>query len=235
MMRSEKLFLLVFLILSSISVSAQTDYYADVEISVSNDGVVSFKGETNHPELSVEQSQEFTSKKGRFWLLNISIDDVFSDYIYELHLPENADVNYLKTPSLSRIEDDDGIIIIGTGRNKKFVIVVQYSINPIPNNPPYIIGLAFIAIAAYLFYRGKKKKKKPSYNIDALTDRQKQIVRILEKSSGTVTQAQIEKETGLPKSSLSRNIDSLVRKGIVEKESKGMSNIVFLKENEEKE
>lgn len=223
----KKLFYLIIILILPI-VHSQ-DYYADVKIDVTSDGFVTIKGETNHPLLKIEKSPEYTQKKGKYWLLNITIDDIFSDYIYELNLPDNAVINYIKTPSLSRIGYEDGISVIGTGKDKKFFIITQYYMTFNKKNKSillYVLIILLIGIIVYYFY--KKKKKKP-YNPDILTERQKQIMKIIEKSKKPVTQAMIEKKTKLPKSSLSRNIESLVRKGILKKESKGMSNVLFLK------
>ncbi|MBU2442886.1 MAG: winged helix-turn-helix transcriptional regulator, partial [Nanoarchaeota archaeon] len=57
----------------------------------------------------------------------------------------------------------------------------------------------------------------------------REIMRIIEKNKKPITQAALEKILKIPKSSLSRNIDSLVRKDIITKEGKGMSNVLFLK------
>ncbi len=69
---------------------------------------------------------------------------------------------------------------------------------------------------------------------DQLPERQKMIITLIRESpSGFVTQAKLEKETGFPKSSLSRNVDSLVRKGFIQKEQTGMTNTLSLKLNED--
>ena len=74
------LFVFLFFILCSSSVSA--DYYADIDITVDDTGVISINGKTNHPDLLVENSDLYTFKKQSYWLLNITKNDVFSDYIY---------------------------------------------------------------------------------------------------------------------------------------------------------
>jgi uncharacterized membrane protein len=227
---------LIFLFVIAASNTFAADFYADVNIIVSKDGSVSVSGETNHPSLQVESSQDFTSKKGPVWLLNITVDDVFSDYIYELHLPENAYVTYLKTFQLSRIMHDGGITIIGTGEEQPFSVVVQYTVGPISSSVAKFLYLGIFIVLAFLLYFGysvyskRKKSVAVSYSTDSLTDRQKQIVIFLEKSKKPVTQASMEKHFGWPKSSLSRNIDSLVRKGILKKESKGITNVIFFNE-----
>ncbi|MFH1588977.1 MAG: MarR family transcriptional regulator [archaeon] len=224
------LFLLIVFILSLTFVSAN-NYYADVQIFVGSDGSVSFEGTTNHPDLE-GRSQAYTSKKGEYWLLNISLEGVFSDFIYELHLPKNADINYLKTPELAQIQtDSDGLVIIGTGENEPFEILVQYSINYDVEKTKslmyIVIAVIIIVIGYYLIF--KKKRNKLTYDPETLTRRQNLIMNVIRKSKPPVTQAFIEKTTGLPKASLSRNIESLKKKGIIKKYRRGMSNIISIK------
>jgi predicted transcriptional regulator len=61
-----------------------------------------------------------------------------------------------------------------------------------------------------------------------LTDREKQILDIIKKNNGQITQNKIQQELNLPKSSLSRNLLSLEKKGLIKKASKGLSNVVML-------
>lgn len=225
----KKILFLVFILLIPISYSI--DYYADVDINVDESGYITIKGDTNHPSFLVESSPEFTSKKGRYWLLNITIEDKFSNFIFNLELPKNAEINYLKTPRLARIDNSLGNIkVIGTGEGQRFVLVVQYSINNVrQNNFVYVIIFIFLILLPVLYFLLKNKKTKTKkYNIDVLTDRQKIIFAFIKKNK-KITQAQLEKKLDMPKSSLSRNIESLVRKGFITKEKKGMTNILFLK------
>jgi hypothetical protein len=106
-------------------------YYADITINVDKTGLVIIDGKTNYPDLiGGYQTNEFTSKKGKYWFLNISFDERFSSFIYRIELPKYATVNYIRTPDLSRFEHKgEGLVIIGTGEDKPFNILVQYSID----------------------------------------------------------------------------------------------------------
>lgn len=85
------------------------------------------------------------------------------------------------------------------------------------------------------FYKFKNKniKEKNKLNSDlsfkGLNDRQKNIINILIKSETGLTQTEIQKELGIPKASVSRNIRRLELKGLIEKEKIGMSNIIRIK------
>lgn len=210
-------------------------YYADIDIYVSNDGVAAIKGVTNHPLLNLSSTQEFTFKDKGYWFFNLTLDDEFSDFIYRLHLPSNAVVNYLKVSTPPRIESrSDEILIVATGENESLSILVQYQIVPLKSSSlggymviAVIIILVIIVLTILVFKR--KTSSKRNYNIESLTKRQREIMRIIEKNKKPITQAALEKILKIPKSSLSRNIDSLVRKDIITKEGKGMSNVLFLK------
>lgn len=234
------IFILILLILITPLVSAQ-DYYADISISVDDKGLTSIEGDTNIDKLIVEKSPEYTSKKSSYWLLNITTNKNTNSY-YEINLPEGASISYMNIPYLSRIENlNSGLRIVGFAEEKKLNIIVQYEIKNFQetsNVPSWFIGLTSLIIVLLISairYRFKKIKRKrklnKSININTLSSRQRQIITLLKKSNGSTTQAALEKETKLPKSSLSRNIDSLVRRDIITKEQSGMSNVISLKKD----
>ncbi len=122
--------LFVFLFFILILPSVCSDYYADIDIRVDDSGVVSINGKTNHPDLLVENSELHTFKKQSYWLLNITKNDVFSDYIYALTLPQGSTINYIKSSGFRGIKEEFGsLIITGSGGNESLSIVVQYQIN----------------------------------------------------------------------------------------------------------
>ena len=219
------------LVLVFVSSAYAQEYYADVIIYVDNTGLTTITGETNHPLLSVENSHDFTSKDGKYWIVNVSTDDYFSNFIYELKLPKNAAVNYMNLPDIARLEDSpSGLSIIGTGENKKFSIVVQYSIKDyVYANYWWLYVIIVFVILGSGYYFLKKKKKKPKPKLPAMTLRQKQIYEIILKNKKPMTQTQIQFELKLPKSSISRNIETMVKKGVLKKEQMGMSNLVSIK------
>lgn len=205
------------------------EYYADVVIDVQNNGLVSIDGNTNHPMLTAQDTQDLTSKDGKYWIINISTDDKFSSFIYRLNLPENTELNYLKTPGLSRLEHTpSGLSVIGTGEDTTFFVIAQYSVNYKQENSEisYIVYasialLAIIALISLFFYR----KKEP---LPKLTRRQSTIYKIIEKNKKPITQKEIEIRSGLPKASVSRNIETMYKKRVIKKEVKGISNVISI-------
>jgi uncharacterized membrane protein len=225
------------LVMSASLVNAET-YYADISIEVFENGEVSITGYSNHPALQSQLTQNYTSKEKNYWLLNISPSGTFSDYVAEIRFPENAVINYLRVPNiLSMAEKENHMVVTMTGTSQSFFVLAQYSINPFQqtNTEYYWISFFMIIIASGLvsYALSNRKSRKPAslpdYNPESLTIRQKQIMDLIEKHNGHISQSKLHKLTGLPKASLSRNVDALVRKGILIKEEKGMTNLISLK------
>ncbi|MBN2880817.1 hypothetical protein JXM83_02080 [Candidatus Woesearchaeota archaeon] len=204
-------------------------YYADLQINVDDTGKTTIKGVTNNKAILTQDNPEFTTKKGRFWTLNITTQDIYDPYNFKVSLPKNSVVNYMKVSSFTRIENSANLNIYGAGTGK-IVIILQYQIKSTNSNiiMPIIIGtILLLAIITTVILKLKKKKTKLNFN--TLTPRQQEIVKILQKNKGQLTQSKLEKISKLPKSSLSRNIESLKRKNILEKTPNGMSNTLILK------
>ncbi len=222
------------------------DYYADVDISVDKSGFVTIDGSTNHPDLLVENVEVYISKEKSFWLLNITKDEVFSDFIFTLTLPEDSSINYVKSSGYIGIEEDQGNLVVkGFGENTNLSVMVQYQIeknsevlgadNVDVNIVLLIIILVLIVlfIIVYFFKDTDKNKSSDSFDDDSLKGlnmRQKDIMKILIESEVPLTQTDIQKELGIPKASVSRNVRRLELKGLIEKEKLGMSNVIRLKE-----
>jgi len=66
--------------------------------------------------------------------------------------------------------------------------------------------------------------------IDTLSDNEKAIINLLLRKGGSVTQADIRYETGIPKSSLSGIINALKRKNIIKKREYRRTNVIELSE-----
>lgn len=263
--------LLFALALSSLAI-AEPSYYADISITVDEAGLTSISGNTNHENLSVENSPLYTSKEGAYWVFRISPEGVFENAIYEINLPKGSSVTYMKLPSFSRVETTgDGLTLVGTAQNQLLNLTVQYEILDVASDsslPPWwfvaIIGLLISAGVVFLKKKFSKKQivsNSPASNssnskyasssdspssdlssklplseqrmnkyLPSLSDRQKELITLIKHSkTGSITQAELERITGFPKSSLSRNVDSLVRKELIEKKQTGMSNTLCLK------
>lgn len=237
-------------------------YYADLTLDVQADGSVIISGITNDASFAPGTYQTFTSKKGIYWLLNISSNKEFSDYILTVTLPEGSEFNYLKTDGRSRVSYDDGIKIVASGSDS-MNLLVQYHIEAVQKSHKLwwiIYVLLIILILGFISWRMYFRKinlKNSSLNdditkektannvsntnpIDAkeysnillikktLAESQEKIIDLLIEAGGALVQNQLQHRSGLPKATLSRNVDILVKKGIITKQSRGMTNMITL-------
>jgi uncharacterized membrane protein len=189
----------------------------------------------------------YTSKQQSHWLLNITKPEIFSEFVFDMRLPKDSSITYIKSSGTLRIEEDQGNLIVrGFGENESLSIVVQYQIEKqnsslLQDNLVYTILIAAIIIVSllilYLFFKEKRTQKmqppmigkEPLGELKGLNHRQKQIIRLLHERNIPLTQTDIQKELQIPKASVSRNVLGLERKGLIEKEQIGMSNLIRLK------
>jgi len=239
----------LFLFLIYLPSVYSNEYYADINISIDESGFVTIQGTTNHPDLIVENTELYTSKKQSLWEFNITKKEVFSDFIYSLKLPRGSSLYSITSSSRFQIQaDEDNLIIIGYGHNESFSLIVQYKINKISDdtssldiNVLFIFVFLIIVVFIYLVYTifqekrrkiaksDKKTEKDSDYDFRGLSSRQKKITKLLINSNRPLTQADIQKELDIPKAAVSRNIHALEIKGIIEIEKIGMSNLIRLK------
>jgi uncharacterized membrane protein len=235
---------LLFSILYFPIISAEV-YYADITIDVDSTGFVTIDGVTNYPELITKNTEIYTSKKQSYWWLNITKNDVFSDYFYVLTLPKGSSINYIKSLGYIRIEENQGSLIVkGFGENESLSILVQYQINKLSEDMNLkldylfiflivvIIGLILLIIYSLFSKKLRQEPEKINENITdykGLNKRQKEIIKLLIDRKIPLTQTDIQRELNLPKAAVSRNIHGLELKGLIEKEKIGMSNLIRIK------
>jgi len=238
----------VLAVLSAPALQA-ADYYADLTIKVDLQGFVSISGLTNYPNLTIQNTEQYSSKQQSFWLLNITKQETFSEFVYDLILPKGSSISYIRSSGSLRIEENQGNLLIrGFGENESFFILIQYQLekqaeSALQENIMYFILLPAILLVTLLiifFYiQEKKPKEQPPLtetkeslgDLKGLNHRQKQIMQLLHKRNIPLTQTDIQKELQIPKASVSRNIHGLERKGVIEKEQIGMSNLIRLKKH----
>ncbi|MBD3156076.1 MAG: MarR family transcriptional regulator [Candidatus Aenigmarchaeota archaeon] len=74
-----------------------------------------------------------------------------------------------------------------------------------------------------------KKNKRISRMIKKLDDDQKKLYNLVEDSEGVIFQGDLVDESGFSKSKVSRTLDKLEGKGLIERKRRGMSNVIVLK------
>ena len=75
----------------------------------------------------------------------------------------------------------------------------------------------------------KIKEKKKKLNLEGLDKREREVVNILQKENGTIFQATLMEKINTGKVGLTRLLDKLEAKQIIERKRRGMNNIVILK------
>lgn len=223
------------------------NFYADLTITVDSSGFVTIEGQTNYPNLTIKNSEMFTSKQQNLWVLNITKQEVFSDFVYTVTLPKGSSINYIKSTGFIRIEENLGNLIVkGFGENESFSVVIQFQtgkkadtiLQEVIVYPILLSAVILVSILLFFLYRKEKKtkktgteliKNKPLDDWKGLNHRQKKILQVLQERSIPLTQTDIQKELQIPKASISRNIRGLERKGLIEKETIGISNLIRLK------
>ncbi len=222
--------ILIFIILLMVQVQAN-ELYADIEIRLNQRGDAIITGVTNHPTL-IGTYKDMTSKQEQYWLFNLTKEN-FTSALFRIDFPEDVIITYIRSTARINIGADDAPFIKGTLRNKPLEIIVQYYFDePSEVRTNYlqiIISTILILLGIYIMFFHKKKKESIKEE-KGLSERQKKIIELLGKKDG-VTQKYIEEKLNLPKSSISRNISTLERKGIIKKITKGFSNTIYLNKN----
>ena len=100
-----------------------------------------------------------------------------------------------------------------------------------------IVGILFILGLVLVFSKPKEKiivkkfkEKKKKLDLSGLDAKEKEIIKILEKENGTVFQATLMEKLGVGKVGITRALDKLEAKQIVERKRRGMNNVVVFKD-----
>ena len=75
----------------------------------------------------------------------------------------------------------------------------------------------------------KEKEKKKKINLEGLDNVEKEVVSILQRENGAIFQRTLMEKLGVGKVKMTRMMDKLEAKQIVERKRRGMNNVVVLK------
>lgn len=92
-----------------------------------------------------------------------------------------------------------------------------------------ILGVYVILTARGMEREYAEKEKKLAEQVKNLDEDEKKIYEEIYRADGVVFQADLVKETELPKAKVSRVLDRLENKGLLERRRKGLNNLVLLK------
>ncbi len=237
--------LLIFITIILLPSTTAQNYYADIIIEVDSSGFVTIDGVTNHPDILIKDTEIYTSKKQSYWLLNITKEDIFSDFVYDLSLPKGSSINYIKSSGFISIEENEGNLFVrGFGINETFSVLIQYQTEKLTEDKIIDLDLIFILLMVVIIIsiiilvvfviKEKIKDEQPKSNVNefkGLNQRQEEIMNFLIDKNIAVTQTEIQRELNIPKAAVSRNIRGLELKGLIEKEQIGMSNLIRIKKS----
>ncbi len=75
----------------------------------------------------------------------------------------------------------------------------------------------------------EERKRKWEHTIKTLKEDEQKIYKVIIDSDGIINQSEILEKTHISKSNISRSLDLLESKGLVEKRRRGMGNVILLK------
>lgn len=100
-----------------------------------------------------------------------------------------------------------------------------------------LVGILIIVSLVLIFSKPKEKivvkkfkEKKKKLDLNGLDSREKEIVKILENENGTIFQAELMEKLGIGKVGITRVLDKLEAKQIIERKRRGMNNVVVLRD-----
>ncbi len=76
----------------------------------------------------------------------------------------------------------------------------------------------------------KFKEKKQKIDLSGLDKKEKEVMKILEKENGTIFQAELMEKFGIGKVGITRLLDKLEAKQLIERKRRGMNNVVVLRD-----
>ncbi len=107
---------------------------------------------------------------------------------------------------------------------------------PVQALPAFLIDAGIFGLGLFLIFYDKDSKetaiavkKKFSFDVKSLAPEEKKIFEILSKGDGGEFQSSLVEKSGMSKVSVSRILDKLEAKSLIERRRRGMSNFVILK------
>jgi hypothetical protein len=213
-----------FLVATVASVSGA--FYADTTFYVDGDGTVSVQGSSNHPRLTTGVYENLTSSADGVEVFAVSINESFSDYLFTVDLPGGAEIISVESEASTRINTEgSGLQVRGVAENKPFGVRVEYTVDEQDTTTwwPVLVVAVLAGFAATYWYLRDSWESPRDVN-----DRQRRILVFLHGRGGEATQSVIADELDLPKSSTSRNLATLERKGYVDRVDEGNAKTVVL-------
>lgn len=234
----KKIFVILMVLLCSLNVFSAVQ---EIEIFETGDAYIEGTAEGDFLEevplvdgIVKGYTWELISKKGADWKFSYRIP-LESEYDIYIQFPEGSELHAIDVSGKSSITSIGGSPIIHLTGNDSLSAEISYHLTTHEDTTYYWVIPVVILVAIFLFLRFLPKKRKSKLNIEkfnavklTLNENQLQIVEALLQKKGEASQTVIQHLSGLPKSSLSRNIELLDQKEVVVKYSNGNYNYIKL-------
>ncbi|MEM2032093.1 MAG: winged helix-turn-helix transcriptional regulator [Candidatus Woesearchaeota archaeon] len=205
--------------------------YADGKIYVMQD----------HLEFELDSNVEIKNytliKNGTQYVLEIS-SDVLDFYIITLVFKNPIKLVSFSFPKTSQIIVEDNLMIKSIGESEPYKLSLTYELinqNETTSSNNLFIPILSILILSFLllFFIFFRKRKFLTINTAFFPEKEKKIIEILLKRK-KITQSELQKLLNIPKASLHRHLKNLEKRQYIEIYPYGMTNLIVLKEKEEK-
>ncbi|MBI2140199.1 hypothetical protein HYU14_04690 [Candidatus Woesearchaeota archaeon] len=108
--------------------------------------------------------------------------------------------------------------------NTSWWIISAYALNFV------ILGIGGFLIVLPRFQQGKPQQVSfKTIDVSELDDEEKKVYHLIREKKGSVYQSELVKETGFSKVKVTRVLDKLAAKQVIDRQRRGMTNIVVLK------
>ena len=209
-------------------------YFGDFNFEIKDDNSINSELNTNNDKLNSKNFENFITQDEKNFIFNFTHNEFFSVFIYTIIFPQDTKINYMDLGENFNIEIvDNKIVISGFLEEVKPKIYIEYEHESSSTFKNYFMLFSLIifilCVLSSLYYYIKIKKIKN--NRDHFPKRQQDILEILDKNNGKISQDDLNKIMLIPKSSISRNIHSLEQKSIIKIERFGHRKWIFKNKN----
>ncbi len=178
------------------------------------------------------QSSNYTTKIGDNWYFDLNEMQEYQNVNIAVYVPQNAVLKSVETNLAYTIGYDSAIVLQFSGKNVTPRIEVRYVIETTPaHDYSFIIllGAVIIILCAAIAVTYFKTRKEKDKVLSVLNERERQVIITLRELKGKAKQSKLRRVTGLPKSTLSRTIKNLEKKGLIVRDGEGSLAKIMLK------
>jgi uncharacterized membrane protein len=230
--------IIVLVLFCVFPLASAISYYIDEEITLQPTGDARIQGTTNvdflgdlHPSSEKIQgiTSELTTKNGKYWAFTFAPEQSISASNIRISLPKGSVVNYIKSSLPMSISTTNDVMSLSFSGSAQPSISLQYSIELLHDNAVFWawgFGILSLLLVVALYLKRSRKASKIDLIKPTLNETQIKIIDALLEKKGESSQTALQYLAKIPKASLSRNVEILAQKEIIQKFFNGTSNYV---------